>query len=269
MQNYKIKKINKYFLLILSLLIIGILFVLYFNQKEDNIESIVFNDAPEENFAEIKLPISYFSENNLRHGHSDGKSEWVDASFEEMTYQSYPTTNITLSNDAYSNDIIDLDHRKSLNEIIKENQTCGENKDQDCGYVDQIVENYNEYEDFSPYYLPSSTIIVKEFDVDADGNNEKIIYGCGLGGNHCPHKVDVIKNNKIIFSVNGVNIADIKPVETGNGFYLNWHDDDDLGGGYCCPSGYVRTKFVYQDNRFIPILEQKVNYVKIINSLSY
>ena len=218
---------------------------------------------------EISMPISYFSEKNIRHGSSDGGDGWERASLDEMTYQSYPTTFITLPENAYSTDIRDLGHNKSLEEIIKENSACGENKNEDCGHLDQIKENYSEYKELASYYLPNSTISLKKFDVDGDGSDEIIVYGCGVGGNHCPHTVDIIKNNQIIFSVYEVNIVDITPVQTGNGFYLDWHNDEDLAGGYCCPFGYVRTKFVYENNKFVPILEQKVDYLRIVNSLSY
>jgi hypothetical protein len=269
MQNYKIKNINRYLIFIPFLAIIIILFILFLNQKVEEKEFVVLNNKSADRLAEIRLPISYFSEKNIRHGSSDGKDGWERASLDEMTYQSYPTTSITLPKNAYSTDIRDLGNNKSLEEVIKENSVCGENKNEDCGYLDQIKENYNEYKELAPYYLPYSTISVKRFDVDGDGSDEIMVYGCSVGGNHCPHTVDIIKNNQIIFSVDGVNIADITPVQTGNGFYLDWYNDKDLEGGYCCPFGYVRTKFVYENNRFVPVLEQKVDYLRILDSLSY
>jgi len=269
MQNYKIKNINRYLIFIPFLAIIIILFILFLNQKVEEKEFVVLNNKSADMLAEIRLPISYFSEKNIRHGSSDGEDGWKRASLDEMTYQSYPTTSITLPNNAYSIDIRDLGHNKSLEEIIKENSTCGENKNEDCGYLDQIKENYSEYKELASYYLPNLTISLKKFDVDGDGSDEIIVYGCGVGGNHCPHTVDIIKNNQIIFSVDEVNIADITPVEIGNGFYLDWYNDKDLEGGYCCPFGYVRTKFVYENNRFVPVLEQKVDYLRILDSLSY
>lgn len=214
------------------------------------------------NFPEINLPIRYFSEKNIDHGSISENNEWARASFDEMTYQSYPTTTITISEEDYSNDIKNLGHKKSWEEIMKENNECGDNKNEDCGFSDVILENYSEFKDLASYYLPQASVYTDKLDVDGDNIDETLVYSCNAGGNHCPHALDIIKNDKIIFSasLSGINI---NPVETRNGFYLEWNNEYDLTGGYCCPWGYVRTRFVYEDNKFIPILEQKVDYLRV------
>jgi len=217
-----------------------------------------------QNFLELSLPIKYFSEKNIRHGSVNNKNGWDSASFEEMTYQSYPTTNITLSDDAYSNENRPLGNPKSLEQIMKENKTCGKNKNLDCGFTEQIKNNYNENKDIASYYLPIDSVYKESFDVDNDGKDEIIVFACEIGGNHCPHYIEIIKDNKIIFHAEGISI-DIKSVDSKNGFYLEWKNASNYNEGFCCPTGYVRTRFVYKDNKFIPILEQFVNYLKIKN----
>lgn len=216
------------------------------------------------NIPVISLPIKYFSEKNIEYG-SQPNDKWSEASFDEMTYQSYPTTTISISPENYSNDVKSLGEKKSWEKILEENTICGDNKNEDCGFLETIKQNYNDYKDLASIYLPADSIYTEKFDVDGDNKNETIVFSCGIGGNHCPHSVDIIKDNKIIFSasLNGVNI---KPAETKNGFYLEWNNDEDLSSGYCCPRGYVKTKFVYENNKFIPVLEQEVYYLRIKDS---
>lgn len=215
----------------------------------------------------IKLPIEYFAEKNIQHGSVDDENQWNEASLDEMVFQSYPSTTITLLNEKYSNETKSLGDKKSLDEIIKENSKCGENGNEDCGFLDQIEENYSEFKDLAPYYLPYQTIVTDKFDVDGDNQDETIVYSCGVGGNHCPHSVDIIKNQEIIFSAYSSGLR-IKETDTNNGFYLEWRSDEDLTGGYCCPWGYMKTRFVYENSQFIPVLEQKVNYLRVIDSNS-
>ena len=274
------KLINLLILVVCFIFVMAFIFLLtYFiknNQRENNIikNNVISNDVvfPKiiingniSEIPEITMPVKYFSEKNIEHGSQSDNNKWAEASLNEMAYQSYPTTSISLPLADYSNDAKSLGIKKSWNDIVKENNICGKSGNEDCGFIEQIKQNYNEYKDLAPFYLPVESIYTEKFDVDGDKKDETIIFGCGIGGNHCPHNFDIVKDNKIIFSA-GLSGVNIKPTETGNGFYLEWNNDEDLTGGYCCPWGYVRTKFVYENNKFIPVLEQKVYYLRIKDS---
>ncbi len=257
----KFCKINKMFFLTFILLLLIIFLFLNCNNISQDIKKEDIN-----NFNFFELPIELFSRDNLIHGsvYNNDYSNFKLASFNEMSYHSYPTSTVTLLNEDYKNISQSLKSEKSWDEITEINKNCGENNDEDCGYLKQMYENFNEFPDFAPYYLPTYSINVKKFDLDGDGIKEIIIYSCGIGGNHCPHKVDIIKNDSIIFSSSLIG-AQIYPTDSNNGFYLDWYSEDNLSNGYCCPSGHIRTRFIFENNKFIPILEQEVYYLMINN----
>ena len=82
-------------------------------------------------------------------------------------------------------------------------------------------------------------------------------YGRASGGST---RTDIIKNDTIIFSL-GEDESYIKPADTNNGFFVEWRIPDDTPR--CCPEGYRRTRFVFQDGKFIPIYEQEIRYMKV------
>lgn len=154
-----------------------------------------------------------------------GTDTWAQFSG-EVASRSYPTTTITISNDSYSNE---KRQAYTTAQLIK-----GSEISDDVAY----------------------------FDVDNDGNKERITSICSSGANHCPNRQEIVKNDKVIFTL----IADggwIDPTETHNGFYVNWYKDDDFPNGRCCATGNTRTRFVYTNGLFVPIFEQQVGYIEV------
>jgi hypothetical protein len=106
-------------------------------------------------------------------------------------------------------------------------------------------------------------ILDKQADIDGDGIKETLNL-IDKGTNHCCSSAEVIRNNKVVFTFNDEYVInDIKPAENNNGFYIDWHNKNQYAEGMCCPSGYIRTHFVMQNGKFIPIEEQTINYIKL------
>ncbi|MCA9365269.1 hypothetical protein KC723_00050 [Candidatus Kaiserbacteria bacterium] len=67
-----------------------------------------------------------------------------------------------------------------------------------------ITESYEKFPNWAGYYAPLSVIHnVKEIDIDNDGNYEQIIYYSCIGCNTLPRNIDIIKDNRIIFTAEG------------------------------------------------------------------
>jgi hypothetical protein len=134
---------------------------------------------------------------------------------------------------------------------------------------DYFREQIKKYSDVARRFLPYTVITnVEQFDVDTDGLNETIISTCGLWGNHCPHEIMIVKNNKIVFSTFADNLM---KSNTGNGFYLHWvpsrDTDKKWDTGLCCPPGYMKTRFIFEKGKFNPIYEQEILYIKVEDPL--
>lgn len=219
---------NKHFTLLtvvifsLSFFILGIFFSSYFwkgKNKAVEVPEIVKSTEKEI----LKFPFEYLPEGDWGGGTEE------EASFSgELEARSYPTMEITLSQDMYSNS-------KSKSPSIE-----------------QIEEDGGDIKN------------AQYFDVDKDGKKEEILSYCT--GNHCPDKQDIIKDGKVIFSMSYVGGGSLEKSVTGNGFYANWYADGDLSGGLCCPTGNTRTRFVYKNGIFVPVFEQKIEFVRVKNS---
>lgn len=97
----------------------------------------------------------------------------------------------------------------------------------------------------------------KQFDVDKDGKQERFLYFNLMGANVGESWVEIIKDNKVIFDASGNDYTKIIPAKDGNGFFLEWNDN------YKMSDGYMRTRFVYDGKKFIPVYEQQIRYVRI------
>ena len=261
------KYINKKVVVsIIVLFLVVVLFMLAFSKKEQLIVSKDKIINVTEKAPELNLPLKYFPSNEIvwGHGNLDNKND-MDSANLDNGYQSFPTTNITLSKEDYSAEIKNLPTVKSYKEIFmveggtKETVWSGT-------YKDQI----KQYGDFARRFIPEGYTIVglEKFDVDGDGKNETIISLCGTGGNHCPHEIILIKNNKIIFTAFvGLTGLSLTKNDSGNGFYVHWvpSEGEEWDAGLCCPPGYMKTRFVYENGAFKPVYEQKVLYFKVNN----
>lgn len=229
--------------------------------KEKIITSINVEKAPE-----LSLPLKYFSDNEIVSGSgaSDNKNE-LDYAVLENGYQSFPVVDVTLSNEGYSNEIKELPQIKSDADIFMDFDGDGK-IDWEWLYKDQI----KEYGDLARRFIPENYTIfnIEKFDVDGDGKNETMISLCGTGGNHCPHKIILVKNNKIIFTAGEEFVGlDLNKSDSGNGFYMHWTplEGEEWDTGLCCPPGYMKTRFIYENGLFKPVYEQKVLYFKVNN----
>ena len=96
-------------------------------------------------------------------------------------------------------------------------------------------------------------------DMDNDGQKELLVETSGIGGNHPPQMAYVIKNRKIIASVE-ILVGHVFPAKNGNGFYLKEgnFDTDSL----CCATKYRLYRIVYENNKFIPVWQQDGSYLQ-------
>jgi hypothetical protein len=206
----------------------------------------------------LYLPIEYFSEKDISWGYAgENGIGWDSGAIEG--YQSFPTTEITLSTKDYSQKIELLPPIKSRREILEDSGI----------YRSSFEELMKKYGDIATRLLPDVDITnLEKFDVDKDGNSETVLSVCSYGGNHCPHKIMILKNDKIIFSVSaGIVGLDVTKSDTGNGFYVEWtpslNDGSKWDQGLCCPVGYKKTRFVFEEKEFKPVYEQEILYSMI------
>ncbi len=254
----KYLKLNETAFACLVLLALGAI-VVVFNQQEKrparNYEMPVLN-----------LPLRYFSDSDISGGYGEGinPSTWASARV-DGGYRSFPTTTITLSSDDYSNKKEGLPTVKPLEYIFAKDPS-----EDVFIFQETFNEQIKEYGVLATRFLPNDTINVQKFDVDGDEENETIVYSCSHGGNHCPHRIMIIKNDAIIFSVSaGLTNLDLVKSEDGNGFYVHWvpvEEDTKWDTGLCCSIGYVSTRFVYENKKFKPVYEQEILYFKVENT---
>lgn len=209
----------------------------------------------------LDLPVEYFSKKDVQWG-SGGKGEtgkitdYIQVALKNKTvYQSYPTLNSTIT--YYKNESVPLKNLtfNEINNEISKVVSYGQ---------PQVEDSYKQFGTLISNYLPDKYIWkTDKFDVDGDGITETIVYtnmaGAADGGSYTS---DIIKGNNIIFSVSEDNSM-IIPADTPNGFYIEWGAVGDPNSGRCCEEGIHRTRFVFKDNKFVPIYEQEVKYLKI------
>jgi len=230
---------SRLFIILLIFLLLGILFLVL-----NTGVSIVKNEKQEnkiEKILTLNIDPNYFAGSEIWSG-SRGDDKWSSATIREG-YRSEPTTKISLSTGNYNQEITNFPEIKANKDIYIMENNIGE---------DLFTEQISKYGDIARKFLPENIITsVENFDVDKDGIDEKIISICGLWGNGCPHRILVVKNNQIVFSTNGLSVL---KTESNNGFTIVWQKE------YKDPYGEMRTRFVFDDGKFIPIYEQEVKY---------
>lgn len=90
---------------------------------------------------------------------------------------------------------------------------------------------------------------IEEVDMDKDGQKEYLVSLAGIGGNHPPQSAYVIKNKKIVASVD-ILVGNVYASKDGNGFYLKVgnFDNDSL----CCAKKFRLYRIVYENGKYIP-----------------
>lgn len=136
--------------------------------------------------------------------------------------------------------------------------------EEDAAFSTTLRKERDLYGELAVRYNASGKSIseVRSIDVTGDEIPEKLVFWCGTGGNHCPHGVDVIRGDTIIFSAwPATSFIEIEPSKSGSGFYVQTTPAEMLPG-LCCPSGYLRIRFVYESGNFLPIYQQDVRLLK-------
>lgn len=117
-----------------------------------------------------------------------------------------------------------------------------------------LEENRVKYGDFIKMYWPDYLVnSVSKFDVDGDGVPEQIAHMLPPGVNGKGSRVDIVKDGKIIFTYSGY-YSRIEQAETNNGFYLFWTSGEQFDN----MAGETKVKYLFEDNKFIPISEETV-----------
>jgi len=118
------------------------------------------------------------------------------------------------------------------------------------------MEFYDKFPNYSGYYLPIYIIgDIEKIDINNDNIQETIIYYSCYGDNALPRNLDIIKDNKIIFSAEGGNLS-LEPINNDSGFYIK-------NSGLTMPryNGYTKTKFILNDSsNFYAISETDIKY---------
>ncbi|MEK7181022.1 MAG: hypothetical protein AAB738_01645 [Patescibacteria group bacterium] len=267
------RKIITFGLLIVGAILLSVVFSngnLFKPNQNKNVAVVGLTDTNLSDTPSLDLPLHYFTNKSIAWGsvdtsrNSDDKNTWKYAVVDGGdAYQSFPTKTITLSTNDFSNDTEQMPPIQSMEQILK--QDIEEDTLWQWLYKEQIAE----YGNIATRFLPADYITnLRKFDTDKDGKDEEIIFLCGVGGNHCPHRIVVVKDQKIIFSVSaGLTGLDLSKTETGNGFYVHWvPTEEKWDRGLCCPLGYIKTRFVYKKGKFLPAYEQEVLYFEIKNT---
>lgn len=256
--------------ILVPLLIIAVIVVFSVEDYRKQSEIKAIDDkipvkVADEKFPSLDLPLEYFSEKDVRWGSvgnwegEKGIKRYKKVALDNIAvYQSYPTLSTTIKN--YSSEVRVL-KTKTFAEIKKQFGSFEEDDEYGDRVWTQIVENYREFGILASNYLPEKGIVgIEKFDVDGDGASEVIVttnyMGAADGGSS---GADIIKNNKVVFSVDE-DQSTIVPADTTDGFYVEWKNDN---SSQCCPSGYMRTRFVKNNGEFLPVYEQGVGFVKI------
>lgn len=178
------------------------------------------------------------------------------------------TTTITLPADGYSTKISPVQPIRSLAQLSKH----ADSFDGAYPYYEYYVKDVDQFGDIARRYIDKSLGIseVRKFDTDMDGRDETIITLCDYVANGCPHKFIIVKDNRIIFSINqGYRHLNLVKSVDGNGFTVHWTPTvgtkEEMERSYCCPIAHMETTFIYKNGTFKPLTEKKVRTIEIEN----
>ena len=235
-------------------------------QKPIEQEKCVSTDYQEcKEFPWLDLPLKYFSVKDIDWGSAGGSGKegtmekYTQAALDnKAVYQSYPTTITTIKQ--YSSEVVPITSKK-FSDVRKE---ILKTEDGESSWMKAVDENYKEYGQLAVHFLANFQDIEMSdsFDVDNDGIKEKIVGLNSVGrANGGSYSAAIIKNNKVIFTADE-DESFIVFADTPNGFYVQWRSPKDKSAR-CCPMGYIRTRFIYDGEKFIPLYEQEVRYVVV------
>lgn len=138
-------------------------------------------------------------------------------------------------------------------------KVCGQRLESEIKseWPELIKENFKNYPDLAGYYLPKNFIDdIGLLDVDKDGKGEKIVYYTCPGCNAPSRNIDIIKDDRIIFSAHGGNLSLEANNENFPGFILS-----DSGLVLLRAEGYTKIKFkLNDDGEYFPYEEDDIKY---------
>jgi len=176
------------------------------------------------------------------------------------------TTTITLPTDGYSTKITEIPPPRTLSQLVKNIESWA-GAYPAYPYHEYYIEDVEEFGDIASRFIDKSLGIskVRKFDVDADGKDETIITLCAYATNGCPQKFIIVKDDKVIFSIDqgGRHLKLIESVN-GNGFTVHWTPitGTEREMSYCCPTAHMETTFKYINGTLKPVSEKKVRNTK-------
>ncbi len=185
------------------------------------------------------------------------------------SFQSYPSIVITSGGWKIFPDT----KPSSLEEVLGDYRSQKEQRrDSDMKIWDdsELVSEFRKYPYFAGYFLPDLTVdFVDKFDVNKDGLDEYVVYGSSVTmmAKDIRRVIIVDSKGKILFEYYDRSL-EIVSIKDGNGFYLLSAHEEDMEVP-CCARVKIKTRFVYSNNTFTPVYEQKVVYVRIGNIEDY
>jgi len=203
-----------------------------------------------EKYPFLNLPKDYFEKDDF----------YQTDIIKNPSYQSYPSTVITTG--AWK--ILPNTKALSLEKVLDENRQR-EGKQLQGWNQSNLISTFEKYPLFAGYFLPDYEIDnIDRFDVNKDGFSEFIVYGCPafMAGSACGRIIIVDSKGKLLFDYENRGI-EIESIKNGNGFYLLAADMEEDMEATCCTRVKTKIRFVYDNNTFTPVFEQKVVYVRI------
>lgn len=246
------------FLLLILLLLYFLLFP-YKNTNKKSTSNPLNTSQSENNPSSSNLKASYFDDfrGMWGDGTSDGGISWTtgDSQYAEQSIPipiTHPLTEFR------------AEHEEIIPAEIKRPNAYNAFYGMDDTIINTIIdENIEKSGSLLGVFFSNKREMITSystFDVDSDGIKEDIVETANFGGNHPPHNGYVIKNNIVILYI-GLDAGSINQAKDGNGFYIKNPIRDD-GTSLCCPNGYRRYRVIYDNNKFIPVWEQKITLLR-------
>ena len=222
-------------------------------KTNDHNSTLMTSDLKREHFDDLSTVWGSFD--------SDTDTYTTEVFSTEYSYRSRPTS-ITHEIDIVQS-ITDIIPIKRKDIIPPFGEPEGPNKGAFLPHESEAIDhNYLTYGELLGGYFSSQgqeIYSVNLADVNSDGLEEKLIITGQIGGNHPPNWGYIVENNTIIATTYFAS-GSIYAAKDGNGFYVVEPDYSDTP--LCCPNKEIIYRVVYEDNKFIPVWEQVVNYIK-------
>lgn len=208
----------------------------------------------EKQFPALEMPAEYFDTNEISMGANMLRDTSYSVLNEVQGYRSYPSTNITFKK--YSNTPEPLPPIKSDDEIHTpnpEDDFMGLNKERNVDKYGDLARRF--VGKAGEGWLIDDIITI---DLENDGKKEKLITMIEMGANIIAGRNIIVKDDKIIFATDPDTFSQIVIANNKKGFFVQWDDN------FKRRDGYMVTRFIHDGEKYIPVYEQQIRYVRII-----